>query len=64
MDARILKTEAARAALAHVEGGMRLGIGSGSTADEFTRLLGERVAAGLAVVGVATSERTAARCRD
>ena len=42
---------------------MRLGIGSGSTADEFTTLLGERVAAGLEVVGVPTSERTAALCR-
>jgi ribose 5-phosphate isomerase A len=64
MDARTLKTEAARAALAHVEDGMRLGMGTGSTADEFTRLLGERVAAGLAVTGVPTSERTAARCRE
>ena len=62
MEARNLKIEAARAALAYVEQGMRLGIGSGSTADEFTTLLGERVAAGLEVVGVPTSERTAALC--
>jgi ribose 5-phosphate isomerase A len=63
MEARRLKTEAARAALAHVEHGMRLGIGTGSTADEFTTLLAERVAAGLDVIGVPTSERTAALCR-
>ena len=33
MDAKALKIEAARAALAHVRDGMRLGIGTGSTAD-------------------------------
>lgn len=64
MDARSLKIEAARAALGHVEGGMRLGIGSGSTAEEFVRLLGKKVAAGLEIVGVPTSERTAALCRE
>jgi ribose 5-phosphate isomerase A len=63
MDMRLRKIEAARAALAHVAHGMRLGIGTGSTADEFTTLLAERVAAGLDVVGVPTSERTAALCR-
>jgi ribose 5-phosphate isomerase A len=57
-----LKTEAARAALGHVEDGMRLGIGSGSTAEEFVRLLAERVAGGLKIIGVPTSERTAALC--
>jgi len=41
---------------------MRLGIGTGSTADEFVRLLAERVEGGLKVVGVPTSERTAALC--
>jgi ribose 5-phosphate isomerase A len=63
MDARSLKIEAARAALAHVEDGMRLGIGTGSTAEEFIRLLGDRVKSGLTVVGVPTSERTAESCR-
>jgi ribose 5-phosphate isomerase A len=62
MDARKLKIEAARAALAHVRDGMRLGIGTGSTAEEFVRLLAERVAGGLKVVGVPTSERTARLC--
>jgi ribose 5-phosphate isomerase A len=64
MDARVLKIEAARAALAHVEDGMRLGIGTGSTAEEFVRLLATRVSAGLSVIGVPTSERTAALCRE
>jgi ribose 5-phosphate isomerase A len=54
------KRRAALAALAHVEDGMKLGLGSGSTAAHFVRALGERVAAGLDVVGVPTSEGTAA----
>ena len=64
MDARALKIEAARVALTYVTGGMRLGIGTGSTSEEFVRLLAERVAAGLDIVGVPTSERTAALCRE
>lgn len=64
MDARQLKIEAARAALGHVADGMRLGIGTGSTAEEFVRLLAARVATGLRVVGVPTSERTAALCLE
>ena len=38
-----LKTAAARAALAHVEDGMKLGIGTGSTAEAFVHLLAEKV---------------------
>jgi ribose 5-phosphate isomerase A len=64
MDAGKLKTEAARAALSHVEDGMRLGIGTGSTAEALVRLLAERVAGGLKVVGVPTSERTARLCLE
>ena len=64
MDARSLKIAAAQAALEHVEDGMRLGIGTGSTADEFVRLLAEKIAAGLKVKGVPTSERTARLCLD
>jgi ribose 5-phosphate isomerase A len=64
MDAAALKTEAARAALAHVEDGMKLGIGTGSTAEAFVRLLAEKVAGGLNIIGVPTSERTAALCRE
>jgi len=63
LDATILKIEAARAALGYVEDGMRLGIGSGSTAEELVKLLAERVAGGLKITGVPTSERTAALCQ-
>lgn len=64
MDQKQMKIEAAREALAHVSDGMRLGIGTGSTAEEFVRLLAQKVATGLNVVGVPTSERTAALCRE
>jgi len=64
MDARQLKVEAARAALAHVSDGMRLGIGTGTTADEFVRLLADKVATGMKIIGVPTSERTAALCNE
>jgi ribose 5-phosphate isomerase A len=43
---------------------MKLGIGTGSTAEEFARLLAEKVAAGLSVIGVPTSERTAKLCLE
>lgn len=62
MDAREMKIKAAEAALTHVESGMRLGIGTGSTAEEFVRLLAEKVADGFRVEGVPTSERTARLC--
>ena len=64
MDARQMKIKAAEAALAHVEDGMRLGIGTGSTAEEFVRLLAEKVADGLRIEGVPTSERTARLCLE
>jgi len=60
---RELKIAAARAALGHVADGMRLGIGTGSTAEEFIAVLAGRVNQGLAVTGVATSERTNSLCR-
>ena len=63
-DAARLKREVAAVAVALVEDGMRLGIGSGSTAEIFVELLAERVRDGLTIVGVPTSERTAALCRD
>ncbi len=47
-----------------VEPGMRLGLGSGSTAHWMVRLLGQRVRAGLDVVGVATSTATADLARE
>ena len=57
------KREAARSALVLVEAGMRLGLGTGSTAKHFVDLLGERVAAGLDVVCVPTSEVTRAQAQ-
>ena len=59
-----MKTAAARVALDHVENGMKLGIGTGSTAEAFIRLLAEKVASGLEITGVATSERTQRMCRE
>lgn len=59
-----LKIAAARAALAHVGDGMKLGIGTGSTAEEFVKLLAEKTGRGLRVAGVPTSERTARLCLD
>jgi ribose 5-phosphate isomerase A len=59
------KRQAAARALEEVRDGMQLGLGTGSTAKHFVELLGERVRAGLKVVGVPTSEATraeAARC--
>src|SRR4051794_22730171 len=58
MSADAYKRDAAAAALDHVRPGMRLGLGTGSTARHFVDLLGERVRAGLDVVAVPTSEGT------
>lgn len=64
MSQQAMKIEAARAALDYVEDGMKLGIGTGSTAEEFVKLLAERVADGLSIIGVPTSERTAKLCLE
>lgn len=53
-----LKRDAAARALQLVRPGMKLGLGTGSTAKHFVELLGEKVRAGLEVVGVPTSEQT------
>lgn len=58
MDIETLKRQAAAKAVEWVRPGMRLGLGTGSTARHFVALLGERVKAGLNVVAVATSEAT------
>ncbi|HWL20493.1 MAG TPA: ribose-5-phosphate isomerase RpiA [Bradyrhizobium sp.] len=55
-----LKRQAAARALTEVRDGMKLGLGTGSTAKHFVELLGDRVRAGLTVVGVPTSEATRA----
>jgi len=56
-----LKRQAAARALEEVRDGMKLGLGTGSTAKHFVDLLGEKVRAGLKVIGVPTSEATRAQ---
>ena len=56
-----LKKAAARAAAELVEDGMVIGLGTGSTAAFLVALLGQRVRGGLKIIGIPTSERTAAQ---
>jgi ribose 5-phosphate isomerase A len=58
-----LKRGAALRAIEEVKDGMVLGLGTGSTAAFVVEGLGRRVAAGLKVVGIPTSERTGAQAR-
>lgn len=58
MDVEAYKRAAAARALEFVQSGMRVGLGTGSTARHFVDLLGERVRIGLDIVAVATSEAT------
>lgn len=58
MDIELQKRQAAARALDWVQPGMRLGLGTGSTARHLVDLLGEKVRAGFDVVGVPTSEAT------
>jgi ribose 5-phosphate isomerase A len=55
-----LKVAVAREAVRLVQDGMKLGLGSGSTAELFLIELGKRVTSGLRVVGVPTSDKVAA----
>lgn len=59
-----LKRQAAEAALVELRPGMRLGLGSGSTAREFVDLVGEKVAAGFDCICIPTSEATAEQARS
>jgi ribose 5-phosphate isomerase A len=59
-----LKREAARQAAAMVTDGMAVGLGTGSTAAFFIDCLIEKAKAGLAIVCIPTSERSAAQARD
>ncbi|GAC1347307.1 MAG: ribose-5-phosphate isomerase RpiA [Acetobacteraceae bacterium] len=63
-DQDTLKRLAAEAAVAEVEDGMVLGLGTGSTAAKAVEALAARVRQGLRVVGVPTSERTATQARS
>src|SRR5262249_2418820 len=65
MNADAQKRAAAARAVEFVRPGMRLGLGTGSTAKHFIELIGERVHSGLDIVAVPTSEVTfadAKRC--
>ena len=61
-----MKIAAARAALAEVRSGMSLGLGTGSTAQEFVRLLGEALASGALrnLRCTSTSEKTEEQARS
>jgi ribose 5-phosphate isomerase A len=61
-----LKVAAARAALDHVHSGMRLGLGTGTTASEFVRLLGDALQTGALqnVRCTSTSEQTEKLARE
>ena len=60
------KIEAARAALAEVRSGMSLGLGTGSTAKEFVRLLGQALRDGTLtdIRCTCTSEQTESQARE
>jgi ribose 5-phosphate isomerase A len=64
MDVEAFKRAAAAKALDFVRPGMRLGLGTGSTAKHFVVLLGERVRAGLDIIAVPTSEATRAQAEQ
>src|SRR5271170_3119383 len=62
-DENQLKFAAAESAVAQVSDGMILGLGTGSTAEFAVRAIGKRVQQGLRILGIPTSERTAALAR-
>jgi ribose 5-phosphate isomerase A len=59
-----LKRAAALRAVEYVRDGMTVGLGTGTTARYAVQRLGERVAQGLRITGVPTSEKTAALARE
>lgn len=59
MSSDALKRQAAEAAMGEVRSGMRIGLGTGSTAKHFVDLLGAEVAKGFECLCVPTSEATA-----
>ena len=52
------KIIAAKKAFEYVEEGMKLGLGTGSTADEFTKILSDNVKDGFEIICIPTSENT------
>jgi ribose 5-phosphate isomerase A len=59
-----LKKAAAQRAIEYVRDGMTVGLGTGSTAEYALEGLAERVAKGLRIVGVPTSEKIASMARQ
>jgi ribose 5-phosphate isomerase A len=64
VDQTEMKRMAAAKAVEFVTDGMKLGLGTGSTAEIFLELLAARVRGGLNVIGTPTSERTAEKARS
>jgi ribose 5-phosphate isomerase A len=62
-DQNALKRAVAAKALDYVVDGMKLGLGSGSTAEIFLELLAPRIRGGMKLLCVPTSERTATAAR-
>ncbi len=58
------KQAAAAKAVTYIKDGMVVGLGTGSTAAKMVDLVGEKVAAGLKITGVPTSEATATQARN
>jgi ribose 5-phosphate isomerase A len=63
IDQTALKRAVAAKALEYVQDGMKLGLGSGSTAEMFVEMLAPRVRGGEKLLCVPSSERTAALAR-
>lgn len=63
MDVDSLKRAAGEAAATLIEDGMVVGLGTGSTAKFAVDAIGARVKAGLKILGIPTSEQTAAQAR-
>jgi ribose 5-phosphate isomerase A len=63
-DAAALKRAAAARAVEFIRPGMKVGLGTGSTADLFLELLADRIRKGLEIVGTPTSERTGEKARS
>ena len=63
-DAAALKRAAAARALEFIRPGMKIGLGTGSTADLFLELLADQIRNGIEIIGTPTSERTAERARS
>ena len=63
-DAAALKHAAAARALEFIRTGMKIGLGTGSTADLFLEQLADRIRNGLQIIGTPTSERTREKARS